>query len=439
MIATYALPGAGVAFMENLIGFYLLKFAADVLLVAPGTMGLLLGAARFWDAFSEPLAGSWSDRTHSRLGRRRPWLLAAPLPLAAGFAALWSPPLLHGPAQIAWLGAALLLFVAAQSAFQVPHLALAAELTSDAHDRNRIFAGRTAFQLSGVLLAAIALGALERAPAPRAAATGVALAAGVVTAALAAFAVWRLREPADHRGRGAASPWRAFGDVLRNPHARRLLAVVFLEAIGFATMTTSMAFATEYLFGRKGATSLLLGGALVAMLVSVPAWLALARRYGRQRLWLASLLGRSAAFGALLVLPGERWSVIVGGMVVIGALFACGTMFGPAVKADVIDDEERRSGERKEGTFFASWNLAQKGAEGLAIALAGVVLELSRFAPNAAQDPGALLGIRMLFAGLPCLFYAVAAALLAGFSLGSPAPLPASGAAAARVHGRASR
>jgi GPH family glycoside/pentoside/hexuronide:cation symporter len=153
------------------------------------------------------------------------------------------------------------------------------------------------------------------------------------------------------------------------------------------------------------------------MLVSVPLWVRLARRYGRRRLWLVSLAGRAAAFGSLCVLPPGQWLVIVCGMVAIGALFGCGTIFGPAVKADVIDDDERRTGERKEGTYFASWNLAQKSAEGAAIALAGAVLELSHFAPNAVQDAGALLGIRALFAGLPCLFYAVAALLLSRLSL----------------------
>jgi len=429
VLAGYALPGAGVSFMENLIQFYLLKFAADVLLLSPAWTGALLGIARVWDAGSEPLVGYWSDRTRTRLGRRRPWLLGAALPLALSFAALWSPPAaLSSEALTFWMLCALVLFVGAQSAFQVPHLALGAELTHDERERNRVFAVRLALSLSGVFLAALTLGGLERASDPRGAAVRVAAAAGVATAALCALAVWRVREPREHAARAMASPWAAFGGVLRNPHARCLLAVVFLEAIGFATMTTSMAFATQYLFQREGATSLFLASALVAMLASVPVWMRLARRWGRLRLWQASLVGRALAFGSLLVLPATAWQVVVVSIVVIGALFGCGSIFGPAVKADVIDDDARRSGERREGTFFASWNLAQKGAEAAAIALAGVVLELSRFTPNAVQDAGALLGIRALFAGFPCCFYALAALLLGVLRL-TPAAQPACAAA----------
>ena len=150
----------------------------------------------------------------------------------------------------------------------------------------------------------------------------------------------------------------------------------------------------------------------------------LARRWGRLRLWQASLALRAVAFGSLLVLPATAWQVVAVNIVAIGALFGCGSIFGPAVKADVIDEDARRTGERREGTFFASWNLAQKGAEAAAIALSGAVLELSRFQPNAVQEAGALLGIRALFAGFPCLFYALAALLLARLSLPARDPSP---------------
>ncbi len=68
-IAVYALPSVSMGFMSALISFYLLKFSTDVLLLAPAVMGLLFGISKVWDAISDPLAGYWSDRTRSRLGR----------------------------------------------------------------------------------------------------------------------------------------------------------------------------------------------------------------------------------------------------------------------------------------------------------------------------------------------------------------------------------
>ena len=427
-LALYALPGLGLGFMESLIQFYLLKFAVQVLGLAPAALGVVLGLARVWDGVTDPLAGYASDRTRSALGRRRPWLLASALPLGAAFVAVWCVPSSLPPAGVLlWLGGALLLFESAQSAFQVPHLALAAEL--GAERRNHVFGARLAATLAGFLLGALALGSFERAPEPRGRVALAALAAGIACAGLCLLCGWRVREPRAHDACPAPPPGRAFGDVFRNRQARRLLVVVFLEAIGFATMTTSLAFASEHLYERRAPASALLAGALIATFASVPLWLLLARRFERRRLWLASLAGRALAFAALGWLPPSGGALLALN-VAIGLCFGAGRIFGPAVQADVVEDEERRSGERKEGSFFACWNLVEKGGQGAAVVLAGAVLELSRFQPGAAQDPGALQGLRLLASGLPCAFYAAAALLLARFPRSSLTVVSASQAAA---------
>ena len=193
-----------------------------------------------------------------------------------------------------WIAAALWIFVSAQSASQVSHLALAAELTVASQDRNGVFGLRLAFALAGFFLAALALGVLERARDVPSVVAGLALGAALLTGALCAACAWRMREPPGSSPLACASPQRAFGDVLRNPQARRLLGVLFFESAGFATMTTSMAYASQYLFQRApGTRSLLLASALVAALASVPLWLVLARAAstadvcGSRRSWAA--------------------------------------------------------------------------------------------------------------------------------------------------------
>src|SRR5262249_45361487 len=113
-IVLYAAPTAGVGFMDVFASLYLMKFSTDVLGIAPATMGVIFLVSRIVGAVSDPIAGFLSDRTRSRLGRRRPWLLGIALPLAIVFACLWSPPARLAPAKLAlWMGVCVVLYQAA--------------------------------------------------------------------------------------------------------------------------------------------------------------------------------------------------------------------------------------------------------------------------------------------------------------------------------------
>ena len=105
VIFAYNVPTIGLGYMFLLVNMYLMKFATDELLIAPSTMGLLFGLSRIWDAVTDPLAGYFSDRTNTRLGRRRPWILVSIVPIGLAFAMVWSPPLgLTTSSMVLWVG-----------------------------------------------------------------------------------------------------------------------------------------------------------------------------------------------------------------------------------------------------------------------------------------------------------------------------------------------
>jgi len=82
-VIAYGIPGLGAGYMYLMLSLYVMKFSTDVLLIAPAIMGLIVSASRIWDAISDPIAGYLSDRTRNRYGRRRSWILASTLPIAA--------------------------------------------------------------------------------------------------------------------------------------------------------------------------------------------------------------------------------------------------------------------------------------------------------------------------------------------------------------------
>ena len=142
-ILSFCAPTFGVGFMFFLVGLYMTPFATDVLLISPGAMGAIFLVSRLWDAISDPIAGFLSDRTESRLGRRRPWIAASIIPICVVYMMLWSPPeTLQSGALVGWMAICVIGFYTAMTVFIVPHTALGAELTDSYHDRTRIFGFR---------------------------------------------------------------------------------------------------------------------------------------------------------------------------------------------------------------------------------------------------------------------------------------------------------
>ena len=153
-ILFYALPPVGAGYMFCLVTLYTMKFATDVLLIAPALMGTIYGISRFWDAISDPLVGYLSDKTKTRWGRRRPWLFGAIFPAGLTFWMLSAPPQdLSHTMLVVWMGVAIIGFFSAQTMFIVPHMSLGAELTDDYHERTKIFAARHAGWIAGYISA----------------------------------------------------------------------------------------------------------------------------------------------------------------------------------------------------------------------------------------------------------------------------------------------
>lgn len=417
-ILTFSLPTLGVGYMYLLVSLYMMKFATDVLLISPFAMGLIFLAARFWDGISDPLAGYLSDRTSTSLGRRRPWLLASVAPLALVYMMMWSPPAsLSGAALTAWMAVGVIGFYGVMTVFIVPHTSLGAELTSSYHDRTRVFSWRHVTWTVGSVLSLSGMFLLIASDTPRTTAFWVAGLAGVTTAGLIAYAGLRLRERAEYQGRGGQNPYGAFLDVLRNPHARLLLIVFFIENVGGATIPILTPYISEYIVGTPHYTTFYILLYMLASIGSVPLWLPLSRRFGKKNLWLFSMLLTAVSFGGMFFVQEGSVALISALALLAGLGGGCGGIVGPSVQADVIDYDEYATGERKEGAYFAAWGLAFKAATGICIFLTGNVLEWSGFQPNAEQTETAKLALLSLYALFPLVCYGVGAALFTRFEL----------------------
>jgi GPH family glycoside/pentoside/hexuronide:cation symporter len=416
-LLAYGVPMSAYAYLLFFVQFYFLKFATDVLLIAPWIIGLIFGIGRVWDAISDPIAGYWSDRTRTRFGRRRPWLLAALAPILATFLMVWSPPAsLAGNALIAWVVVAVFGFYTALTMYHIPHQSLGAELTLDYHERSRVFAIQSASWTLGMLLSFVAIQVVSNAESPRLAAIEMALSTGVAAIALLLVPPLLLRERREFLGRGGTSPAAAMRDVLQNRHARLLLAVWLIQGLGGAVLGVLAPYIAEYILDRPDQMATLPAYFVLSSVASVPVWVQLSRRFGKRTVWSLAMVGMALSFGATFFVGAGNLTAMQLLLVCAGFSGGCGQIIGPSMLADVIDYDEYRTGQRKEGAYAAAWGFALKSAIGLQIMITGAVLQLAGFEPNREQAESAKLALRLLYAVIPFVFFALGAVLFRGFA-----------------------
>ena len=428
MLFAFGAPAVGAGYMYLLLALYVMKFSTDVLLIAPAIMGLIFSVSRIWDAISDPLVGYLSDRTTTSLGRRRTWILFSFVPIAIGFYAVFAPPVsLSGDALTWWMAASIIGFYSAMTIFFVPHMALGAELSNDYHERSRLFGLRHAFYTVGSILSLGTMMLLlneefREGGDVRAMAEEYALYAIIAMSVLVLYAVVNLRERPEFQGRLNSSPTSAFRDVWQNPHARLLVIVTFIENIGSSAIAVLTLYVTQYVVGAPLSAPFIILAYMLPSTASVPMWLPLSRRFGKIRVWMVGMALYGLAFGGMFFLPfmetvDARLTLIIVMAAFAGLAAGCGGTIGPSVQGDVIDYDEYKTGERKEGSYFAVWNFTYKSALGVMLLLTGFVLEASGFVPNQPQTMTVQIAMVSLYGALPLLCYAIGVVLFSRFKL----------------------
>jgi GPH family glycoside/pentoside/hexuronide:cation symporter len=412
--------------MYLLVSLYVMNYSTDVLLIGPAIIGAIFSASRIINAITDPFIGHVSDRTRSRFGRRRLWMLVSIVPTALLFYMMFTQPAsLVGTSLVVWMAVSIIGFYAAINLCFIPHLSLGAEITSDNHQRNRLFGFRHAGYTFGQVLALytlqLAVSAGQEGPdAVQAAVRGLAITAGVGFALLVLFAVFTVEERADYAGSVHSSFFSSIAHVWGNSHARLLLIVSFIENVGFAAISGLAVYVAEYVVERPELAGLVILAYLGPSAAFAPLWPKVARRVGKVRLWRYSMIATALAFGGLfpvlyfqgpLQLPGLFTLLFIAGLA-----GGCGGTMGPSVQSDVIDYDELQTGERKEGMYFAVWDFVFKSAIGMMALLTGFTLQATGFTPNETQPESARLAMTLLFSIFPLLCYLVGTWIFTRFS-----------------------
>ncbi|MEU7871471.1 MFS transporter [Dactylosporangium sp. NPDC049140] len=423
-LAAFATGSFGMGIWITVPGLLLLYFLTDVLAVTPLLAGAALLVPKIADVVLHPWVGTVSDAGLARHGSRRRLLLLG-CALFAAFAALFTVPAhLSGPAAAGWVAVA---FVAGNllfAAYQVPYLSTPADLAIGYHERTRLMGFRMVVLTIGILASGLAAPLLAGGDEPTRAGyatMALALGAGMLVAMLVGVAgVGRLAAAAPlERTRSG----HALLVALRDRQFRRLIAAYLAMSTTSHLVLAGVPYYTEYELGRPKLTTVLVAAFLAPALIATPAWVALARRYGKQR----GLLVAQAVFvlGCLVLAAGSAVGVpvLVAAVAVLGVAFAALQLLPFSMLPDVVAASGRAESA---GSYTGVWTAVDSLGGALGPYVYAACLALGGFVASAdevVQPASAVTWIRLGFGAVPAALMLLALLLQRGYRLDATAAL----------------
>ena len=404
----YGSGDTGFSLTTTLIGAYLAIFLTDVVGLAPGIAAAAILVGRTWDWVNDPLIGYISDRTRTRWGRRRPFLLFGALPFALAFTLMWwRPPLAGALALAAYYALAYLLFDTAATLVYMPYFALTPELTSDYDERTSLTSYRMFYSILASLIAftvpLLLIGSFRPENASRVFYTGLLF--GVVSA-LPLFLVFiGTRERKEYSILPPPRLRNAVKSVIGNRPFLLGMGIYVFTWFTVDLMQAVLLYFLKYCVRRESQSDLILGTIFVAAIAALPFWNWLARRWNKRATYIAGISFWMAVQLVIITLgPSSPLALLTVLSVLAGIGVGAAHILPWSILPDAIEWDEWKTGERHEGTYYSVVTLAQKAASSLALPLLLLVLQLAHYAPNLpVQTASTLLGIRLVTGPIPAV------------------------------------
>lgn len=423
---SYGIGSMGTGLFSAVPGLLLLYFMTEILGVPAGLAGLAVFIPKIWDVITDPIMGTISDRTRSRWGRRRPYLLAGALTLPLFFCLLFSVPAFQKPAtSFAYVTVVFMLCATAYTLFQVPYIAMPAEMTQDYHERTTLMSYRMVFMTAGILVAGGAAPMIIQAAGGGRlgyALMSVTLAVICLMVMLAAF-FGTARAPFLERAE-AAVPWREQVRIaFQNRPFIILLVGYFPQQVAVGSILATLPFYVKYILGgTESIVTLLFVCLVLPAIVTMPVWVRISRRTGK----LAGFLISSALFAlmglSLLTAAPGRLPLLYLQVVIMGAAYAGIQLFPFSMLPDTIQLDHVQSGLRREGIFTGVWTAAEKTGMAVGALVSGSILAWSGFVETVAgqqavQPAAALKGILVAASAAPVCMLALSLPIIWRYDL----------------------
>ncbi|MGE9290068.1 MAG: MFS transporter [Puniceicoccales bacterium] len=395
------------------VNIFLLYYYTDVFGLSPAAVGTLFVVTRFWDAINDPLMGAVADRTTTRWGKYRPYLLWMAIPFGVcGYLAFANPDLSQD-GKLIYAYATYVGLMMAYTAINVPYSALMGVMTPDSNERTSLSSYRFVGAFTGMLIISLTVRPLVRLLGGGDEATGFQLTMGLLSVVAVVmffitFATTRERVKPVKAPEGTSLA-KDVAFLLKNrPWIIMVIAAILtLSNVAVRAAVTNHFF--KYYAGDDGEsvfwfldrTSLLLTSGTIAFIAGIFFTGMVSRRFGKRNSLIGLTLLSGSTMLAFYFIPAENY----GWMIAINALG--NILAGPtpalvwSIYTDVADYGEWKFRRRTTGLVFSAAMFAQKMGLTIGGGVAGWLLSGFGFVANEQQSETSLLGIRLMFSVLP--------------------------------------
>lgn len=408
----------GQNFSYYFLSNYILFFFTDVFGILPAAAGTLLLVTKIWDGINDPLMGILVDRTRSRWGKFRPWLIFTPILFAPISIMCFSAPDLTPMGKLIWAYATYILFDMTYTASDVPYWAMSSAITANTTERNSVVVYPRFIATVAVAIATLTtlplvhlfqdLAGGDAARGDRGFQLTAAL-YGILTVACFAVTFFLVRErvviPHTQKRSTAKDILVTLGK--NKPLMLLIISGLFVNAASGAKLSTLIYYA-KYNLGNEMLNPVVAAVNIPFILIGIAVTPKIAKRYGKKTTYI--ILNAIFAVGSLgFYLSG--WENLV--VMLVWSCFGSIGMAAPLVLqtsmiADTIEYAELKTGQRSEGLIFSSQTFMVKLASAFTSWITGLILAATGFIANAAQSQSALTGIHLIMSLFPFLACTIA-------------------------------
>ena len=405
----YGSGDLGFSLTNTILSVYFALFLTDVVGVKPYIAAIAIFVGSTWDYVNDPIVGYISDRTHSRWGRRRPFLLFGALPFAATFVLLWWRPPLESPVALGiYYAFAFALYDTAATFVYMPYFALTPELSGDYDERTGLTSTRMFFSILGSLIAFTlplwVVNGFHPEHANRVLMMGAIF--GLVSALPLFLVFLNTRERPEFMNKeqtlGVKESIKAIWQ--NRPFIFGLIMFLF-NGVTMSIIQVILLYYVKYVVGRESQSDTIMATIFVVAMFFLPFWEFVSRRLNKRWAYISGVSFLAVILLILSSLTPETSFVFIMVLCVLAGIGVSAMHVMPwSILPDAIEYGEWKTGERQEGMFYSLITLAQKIASSIAVPAALLVLQASGYVPNSATQPAsAISGIRLVAGLVPAL------------------------------------